>query len=557
MSLVLARPLRKLLLLRVRGGWRKQLARLRTPRGILFAAIGVVLFGSWAASALVPGHVREELSPEELELRIGMVALSFFLLTLAGALRFRGLFLPREEIERLLSAPVSRPELVRYRLCAGGLRGLLGGTLVALLGAARMPVPAFAFLGTLAGLLSLTALHQFAAIAFGALELQSARRLKGLARLFSVAGLLGLGVLLGAFFSGAPLREFPLVGALLASLEDPQGIVARATFVLRPWTRAIVATEFAGFLPWFAFDLAAFALLFEATARLPIDFRELSLDTSASIAARIRRRREVGGAAAGDASVGRARRVPWFFGRGPMGAVAWRKTGSILRKAKSTIGVALMVLTLVLLVARVVSRNEKIAALGPILISGFGTFYLCSGLRFDFREELERMEAVKAWPLSSVRIFVSMLLPEAVLVTLLLILVVGAEALLQGELDPATLGCLALLPPFVFGWIALDNALFLCVPMRAVPGQEGVLQNAGRAALLMLVRLVLLSGAAGVGVVAFLLADTLVGALGGTHATAVAAGFGATWCAVVLEDVLLVWIGGVSLRRFDVARDRG
>jgi hypothetical protein len=150
-----------------------------------------------------------------------------------------------------------------------------------------------------------------------------------------------------------------------------------------------------------------------------------------------------------------------------------------------------------------------------------------------------------------------MLLPESALVTLLMMIVVGAEAALRGELQPATLGCLALLPPFVFGWIALDNAVFLFAPVRAVPGQEGVLQNAGRTALLMLARLVLLGAAGAMGVAAFVVARLAADALGVSQAAATACGIGATWLAIVLEDAALVALGGLCLRRFDVARDRG
>jgi hypothetical protein len=218
--------------------------------------------------------------------------------------------------------------------------------------------------------------------------------------------------------------------------------------------------------------------------------------------------------------------------------------------------VALVVIALVLFLGVKMDSGPGPDAV-PVLVAVIGTVYLCSGLRFDFREDLERMEAIKAWPLAPERIFVGMLLPETVLVTVLMMVVVVAQAVLRGELQPMTLGCLALLPPFVFGWIALDNAVFLFAPVRAVPGQEGVLQNAGRTALLMLARLVLLGAAGVVGVAAFLAARFLGSVLGGSQATAAALGLGAAWVAVVLEDVALVWIGGACLRRFDVARDRG
>jgi hypothetical protein len=552
-SALLARPLQRLLFLRVRGAWRKQLRRLRTPAGLFMALLGTAIFAIWMASVLVGGSARG-LPPETVELRLGLVALSFSAVTLAGALRFRGLFLPREEIERLFAAPLARADLVRYRLCMSILRSLIGGGIVAL-GAARMFRPAFAFPATLVALASLTVLHQLAAIGFGRFELGLGRWLNGASRMLTLLGLGALAVLLGALLSGAELRDLSPVGPGLVEPFDSGGLLARVTWIFRPWTRPIAATNAAEFLPWFALDLVLLGLLFEATARLPVDFRELSLDTSASIAARLRRWRQMGGAASSEASAVHARAVPWIFGRGPFGAIAWRKTSSILRKARSVLGVTLVVIAAVLLVSRPLAGAGD-GAFGPVLVSVIGVIYLCSGLRFDFREDLERMEAIKAWPLSPRAIFVGMLLPEAVLVSVLVMAVVGAEAALGGWQE-ASIACLALLPPTVFGWIALDNAVFLFAPVRATPGQEGMLQNAGRTALLMLARLALLAVAAGAGLAAFWLAGLAAGVLGATRSVALSVSLGATWLAVVLEDAALVYLGGLCLRRFDVARDRG
>ena len=46
-----------------------------------------------------------------------------------------------------------------------------------------------------------------------------------------------------------------------------------------------------------------------------------------------------------------------------------------------------------------------------------GTLYLCAGLRFDFREDLDAMESLKAWPVRPWRVFLATLLPEVVLVS--------------------------------------------------------------------------------------------------------------------------------------------
>ncbi len=556
--MILSRPLRKLVLLRLRGGFRRQLARLRTPRGVLLALLGIALFGFWLASAAFSARRDAAFDPRGTAARVSLVALAFVLVSFAGALRHRGLFIPREEIERLLSAPLSRAEIVRYRLCTNALRSLFGGVFVAVLGAVRMPNPFFGFFGALIAMVTLTVFNQFAAIALGALEHRNARRLAAFSRALSVLGIAGIGVTLGALFTGTGLEEFPILGPLFSDLDEPGSALHRVTYVFRPWTSAIVAASASEFLAWILVDLVFLAALFEATARLPVDYRELSLDTAASVAARLRRVRHGGGAAASRASLSSVQRVPWLFGRGALGAVAWRKTASILRKARSAIAIAIFVLLLVVVLARAITDREPGADFGPMLVALLGTIYLSAGLRFDFREELERMEAIKGWPLAAHKIFVAMLLPQAVLVAALLGAAVILEAVAARELHPITIGCLALLFPVVFGWIALDNAVFLFAPVRAVPGQEGMLQNAGRMVVLMLLRLALLFVAIAVGFGAFFLADLAARQFFDLSRTVTAAiGLTAAWSAVVLEDVVLTWLGGVCLRRFDVARDRG
>src|SRR5262249_5147815 len=187
-----------------------------------------------------------------------------------------------------------------------------------------------------------------------------------------------------------------------------------------------------------------------------------------------------------------------------------------------------------------------------------GTWYLCSGLRFDFREDLERMDAIRAWPLSPNLVFIATLLPEVVLVSLLLVVTMLVDALVSGGPAPFVLGMALCLPPAVLGWVALDNAIFLFAPVRFVPGQDSLLQNAGRGSLVMCLRLIvaLLIGVAGLG--AFMVVySLLLGLLRSSADVAQAGGFAALFLVLCASDVGLVLLGGKMLERFDVARDRG
>jgi hypothetical protein len=131
-------------------------------------------------------------------------------------------------------------------------------------------------------------------------------------------------------------------------------------------------------------------------------------------------------------------------------------------------------------------------------------------------------------------------------------------------------------PLVVLTWVALDNAVFLFSPVRYTPGEEGALQNMGRSMLLMVLRLVLGMVVFAVAILPAIATFFLVreglspeGPAGWSTgvdyvseveaATRIAAwvGGGVAWVGLLAVDAALVWLGGVMLVRFDVARDKG
>ncbi|MAB79085.1 MAG: hypothetical protein CMJ89_06995 [Planctomycetes bacterium] len=557
--------LRTLLRLKLRGAMRSRWRRLRTPKGIVLTILGVFIFAVWLGSLTISNYVRgsEAVVPGDMRgaVRLGTIALTT--LSLSSALSHRGLFLPKEEIERLFSAPIRRGDLVRYRLLAGFGRSLFGGLILGVLVMSRMPNKVFAFCGVLVGMLTLPFLHQALAILLAALERRSARLMKRLGSVFFISTALLCGLFFIFLMFGRGMEDLPLVGEFLESskVNDPLAHPWLATMAwpFTPWVEAITATSVGSFLPWFGLCLCVGLALFEGTASLPMDYRELSLQTSSDVAARIRRaRRGVGGAAAARVSTRTVGwKIPWLFGRGPAGAIAWRKLGAIVRKAKGTLWVSSLVLVFLTLLSSVIADSARSEIAAPAMVSFFGIFYLCAGLRFDFRDELMRMEIIKAWPISEARIFTAMIVPEVFLVSVLLMGAVLLRAAVSTEFHPLVLAICGFQPLLVLAWVALDNAIFLVVPIRFVPGQEGALQNAGRGMLLMLARFLFLGLAVGIPVGLGGLTWRILGELDVPVHIATLVGGGVAWGALMLTNLALLGLGGVALRRFDVARDRG
>ncbi|HVS19345.1 MAG TPA: putative ABC exporter domain-containing protein [Planctomycetota bacterium] len=561
--------LRRLAWLRLRGLLRRQRRRLRRPTGWLLALAGLAMVALWILM-LVWSPVRGgagALSPERLELLVRCAALVLLAMTVLGAFNHRGLYMPAEEIERLFAAPVSRSDLVRYRLLVGFARSALGALVLGLVALRRLPSPLLGMLGVFLAAQTLPVVGQTVSVLLGDAENRAQRFLTkrplAFARVLTLALVIVVVLTLLVFLildngeGVGPLPRMHLPGGLLALLDQPW--LARATLPLAPWSAMVTAPDLAGFLAPFGFCALVYWGLTRLVSGLRVDYRELSLSTSADVARRIQRARKVGGVASGSrASRGSlGARVPWLFGRGPSGAVAWRKTCSILRKARGTVVTSVLIVGGLTFAAVQIDRGADDGGLGgSLLIGGVGTFYLCAGLRFDFREDLDRMESILSWPVRPWRVFLATLVPEVVLVSGLLVAAILLRRLPAGSVEPATWMVACAVPVTTLVWVAIDNAVFLFAPVRMTPGQEGALQHIGRQIALLAVRMVGLALAlAGAG--AALASHLLLLELGWGELRAAAVATTLFALVVTAEVVGLIALGGRLLARFDLARDRG
>lgn len=571
--MILGHPaLRELARLKLKATVRRQARRLRRPSGWIFGLLGLLLMGGWGFSLFIGRSIHGGGGgmawSEEQQLLATQGAMAILsLMTLFGALNHRGLYLPKEEIEMLFAAPVSRSDLVRYRLVTNLFRSLFAGIVFGLLSIGRLPNAFFGFIGIVVTLLTLPLVGQAASLLLGDAENRFGKLLSGRwTRVLQVVSGVGLWLLvmgllfsdrfdkLGSFDGDVMANPF---GAALALLEAP--VVRALLSPLKPWALMVNAYDGVTFVKWLAVCAALWFFLFELVARIPIDFRELSLETSADVARKLNRMRRGGfGAAVGKASRRTAGwNVPWLFGHGPFGAVAWLKLGAILRKARGTVLVSALIVGALTVVFTVTfdGGGPEDAIGGAVAIGVLGTFYLCAGLKFDFRSDLELMETIKAWPVRPSRIFLATLLPECVLVSSVLAVAILVRAVATQVFHPALLGVVAALPPVILAWVALDNAVFLFAPVRFVPGQEGALHHMGRSLALMFLRMILLALTT-----ALALGPAVLlwwGAYEYMHVSEELAWWMAgllAWGVLIGVDAVLVLVGGKLFRRFDVSR---
>lgn len=597
MTLGLEPALARLLVLKLRGRWRAALRRLRTPKGCAFGLVGGALFALWVLALVLRltggGGARVSssaaLAPSD-GVALAQVAIALYaLFAVTANLSWRGLYLPRAEVERLFAAPVSRRALVRYRLLGMAVPSTFVAVLVGVMAAARVPAPWAGFCGGVLVVATATVLGQGAALLAahegGAIGRLVQRVPGGLPR---IVGALGLAAVLLLLMFGEELlparsrvierhgavididfegvlgrgggRELGLEGITVRGGEGALGrfaLVARhpvarvLTAPAYPLATAVAAPTFLAALPWLALSLMLALLCFELVVRLPIDYREASLSTSRDVERRLARlRRGQFGAAAGDGRTLVGWRVPWVFGTSPFAAVLWLKSATILRQGRGTLAIASITTAIGVLVGVTLLPEPGVGTASLVVM---GVAYLASGLRFDFRAELDRMQSLRAWPLAAWQVFVAVVLPVTLLVACFVCIVLGVRGIVLGDLSFEVLGAMCATPLVAFLWVALDNAVFLLFPVRFVPGMGGALQHSGRALLMVLLRLVLLAvaGTAALGM------GMLANAVGVWLDLGPAVVVGATVSAAALTLVgfaaLLAAVGGHALRRFDPA----
>jgi hypothetical protein len=544
-----------LIRLKFRAGLRRRLRGLRKPSGAIFAFLGFCLFCLWMLTMMRPGRGGWPAPDPEL-LRQGMqLVLAFFsLIVLSGAINTRGLYFPPGECERLFSAPLAPRDLVRYRVVTDLGRALLSAVIFALISRRSFENPVFGAAAIFLALMTMSLLRHGAALLLanpkGILSrLTRGRRLTGLSLMAGV----------GAFFTIQAL----IMGArgetnfLISALAHP--VTEFLLLPFRPWAELATASGPAPFGIWMFVCVAFIVVLYRCVTGFDVEYREASLETSQFIAGRLRRLGKGGGrfALAGPTRGKRERGIPYFFGRGPFGGAAHLQLTSMLRRPLSTYALALFVIGLVTLGASMSfsgsSREEGLG--GSLMIVLIGTIYLCGGIRFDFRSNLDHIGEMKTWPLSAATLFLATVLPQALLICSFLMLGVVVRAVVAGGGGVELAWVMTGTPFLVLTWMGLDNALFLLFPVRFTPGQDGAMQHVGRTLALLSLRLVAFTFLAAVtAAVAFgghWIAGSLLGAAPTVAMTVGWLGALGTMGAFLVPLILL---GGWMLRRFDPSR---
>jgi hypothetical protein len=539
-------------------GWLRRLGRsLRTVKGVLLALLGVLFLVpcmfSWIVSVFVLPQA--PVSPEEIEhiRQLGPLALlGLTMLTLLSSAGDRGVitFTPAE-VTFLFAGPFSRRQLLAYKILIAFLSSLVMALFFLVWFASmhiRTRMLGFCYLGIVLALLFTQLLTMAISFLAGSISVQAYNRRRKLTLVIVVMLVLAASVQVGGDL-------FRLSGPELAKRIEQTPLLHAILEPFRWFVQAFTAEQFwPDFVYWASLSLAMDLGLLLVVFALDAHYLESAAAASERAYAQLQRVRSGGAAAAVLHSTGTARSwlpmLPWWGGVGP---VAWRQLATVPR-SRSTLVIVLMLFPLVILPALRGMQDGNEAVLGlavPLGIQVFVmTLFLTPLIAFDFRGDLDRMEVLKTLPIAPVALVIGQLLTP---VLLLCIVQWGALAIIAASLDRAAVlqaaaGAAALIVPFNFLLIGLDNLLFLFFPARALTPTPGDFQVMGRLMLTYLAKLVIVGLTAGAAALVAVLIYYLL-----DHS--LAAALAAAWLVLLGFGVGLVPLIVLGFHRFDVARD--
>ncbi len=542
------RGLRFLLWRDVVGRTRAMGRRLRTGRGIAGAlgvglflvAIGFARILQWADPEAAPPPLVAAARVRELGalVLLALVALN----TLSG----RGLYFRPAEVGVLFAAPLSRRELVVFNVLARARLAALSALWMAIVidvGGARWPA---VLIGGFLALLFVQVASQLCSVAIAWL----AERLPPFPRR-AVLALAVLLLLAPALAAAATAAGGGAAAMALAAAGSP--LLRALGWAARPCLELLLAQDLRSAFVWGAAGVAVLVVLVEAIARLDVAYAEAAFTRSRAFERTRARMRSGGGSLAGGRRCARVRlpRFPRLWGAGPL---AWRQCLELARNLRGVISmIVVMGVTLAIAVLAPVlgdpdpERTTFAARLGLGIVV-LMSIVLTQNFAFDFRRDVDRMDALKALPVPVVAVAAGQLVAATLFTTLLQLAGFALVAVATDAFPTRVLVALALpLPALSWAAVCLDNAIFLLWPYRSVPEDPGDMGFMGRNMLIMAVKIGLLSLLI---VVAALAAGFVARQLGGGAlvAGAAAAAFLGFACAPLTK--LVSW----AFDRFDVSR---
>jgi putative ABC exporter len=541
------RALWLLLGLRLKAWLRRFRRSMGSAKGITLTVFGLLVFVAWMLPAVLSRrHLHDPAYYENVRRFWPWGLLGYSIFTLLMATGERAISFSPAEVNLLFPAPLSRRQLLGYKIIASLGLCLLSGLFMSLFMANNTSWFVGGYVGMVLGLMFLQLFAMAVALvsaSLGAAAFSWRRRMVlGLIVLVIAAALWQIGL--------TEALQLPRL-ELLAKLEKSLAVQV----VLAPFRWIVLAFTAERLWPdliqWASLALLVDVALAVFVLVLDAQYLEISAAASAKVYARIERMRKGGAGATLRTKAGKPRfhlpMPPTWQGVGP---IAWRQATGAARDFARLLSLLLVfgALTIPTVVSMPKNGHPEVLLAIEATLMGM-TMFLIQAVPFDFRADLDRMAELKALPIASSRLALGQLLTPVLIVTLLqaMTLVVIA-AVVRFRVPPLfwAIGSFAL--PFNLLLFAIENLMFLWFPTRLNPSTPGDLQHMGRVVLLLFSRLFCLAIAGGIAALVGVAVFFLTG-------RSWPAGLGTAWLALLAVALGLIPLIALAFRQFDVARD--
>lgn len=536
--------LRLLLKIRWKATGRRMVRGARTVKGALYLLFMIGLVGLWFGPSIAIGLTSERTAAAAVRPNIASGLLAYCLLTLLSMGSESGLLFQAAEVDLLFPGPYTRKQLLVYKLAGHAIGCMVVSIFLSVFLLKHVSWWVAGYVGALFTLWFITLVQASLALIIARVSEEAYTRARRV--IFSVIGV----AVFAALLQGIRGAGNTTIMGLLARMRDSTAgkcLLAPFDVFTRTMTAATLVPEFVG---WGAVALAINALLLLFVLRLDANFFENSIKASQKLYDRMQRARR-GGALANAVKAKDVRwrvpQLPWLRGAGP---IAWRQLMVALRSTRGLtilIGiVSLFSIAPILIGGGGGSPLNPSVYIGPLVM--LSIFMLPQFLQFDFRGDIERLDVLKALPISGVSVVLGQLIAPVLMASLVQCVLLLAITATSVEAAIAVVPALVLIVPFNFLIFAVENVMFLLFPTKTAPGSPGDIQAIGRQMLMMFAKLaVLVIGgglAAGCGFLAWIVTDRSTAAWVLTSAL-VLAGMGAA----------LVPVIAIVYRRFDPSVD--
>jgi len=531
----------RLLGLHFKATLRRMRRGMATPRGIVFALLGLLAMGAWAFRVIVYVHVGRHTSADVVRTIAPFAILLFCLGNLLTSFGDHAVAFTAAEVDFLFPGPFSRRSLLGYKI----LKTCLGTLITTAVFTVMLRAYCNSWLACAVGVWLTIQFMQLFAMAVMLLGQTVGERAYSAGKrwaLIAAAALLAI--------AAAPLAAKGFHGGELATARHLQGTLA-GRIVLAPFdvfTRAITAASlYPELLTWGTLGLLIDLLMLSLVMGLDANYLETSATVSQRRYERISRLKRGAAGTGGSAALARWRiaPLPWLGGAGPL---AWRQLTGALRGSRRLV-ILVAIVGIVCCSVFVHNRGGQSSVLEPLIgVAVWINLFFVSMLRFDFHDDLDRLDFLRSMPIGAAAVAAGEIVAPVVVLSLLqaLLLIAAWMAVPESRLYLPIVAAFAL--PVNVLLVGIENLLFLLFPLRQAGLIAGDMQLFGRQMVIFMCKLLLLIAAVG--------AASIFGAVAYLVAGKSWAAFGvAGWMMLAIASAATIYFIAMVYTRFDPSVD--